>query len=243
MPKTIETAKAEPGIGRLNESRLHAALKARYASQGGATEQLKDRWVCDVCQKDGSIVEIQTGSFGPLYKKVSKLSLYNPVRIVHPIALENTIRTLDAEGHVLRSRKSPKRGSRWEIFNALVYAPLLPLLSNCTIEVLLVAMTELRMDDGKGSWRRKGIRVLDRQLDEVFESIIISRPDDWQQFIPSPLRTKAFTSKDLAREAGIRTALAGKVVYVLAKSGFIMEEKRINRFKGYRWISPSALNS
>jgi hypothetical protein len=235
MPKTTEQKAAEPGIGRLNESRLHAALKARYASQGGSTEQLKDRWVCDVCQRDGTIVEIQTGSFAPLYKKVSQLSLYNPVRIVHPIPLERRIQTLDAAGSILRTRKSPKKGSHWEVFDALVHAPLLPLLPRCTIELLMVGMTEVRIDDGKGSWRRKGIRIMDRILDEVFESVVLSTPDDWQQFVPAPLRSQTFTSGDLAVEAGIRRALAGKVLYVLSKSGFIIEEKRIKRFKGYRW--------
>ena len=242
MQKTTDRANGEPGIGRLNESRLHAALKARYASQGGATEQLRERWVCDVCQKDGTIVEIQTGSFAPLYKKVSQLSLYNPVRIVHPIALERRIQTLDAEGRVLRTRKSPKRGSHWELFDALVYAPLLPLLPQCSVELLLVGMTELRMDDGKGSWRRKGIRILDRVLDEVFESIMLSGREDWQQFIPLALRERPFTSADLAEEAGIRKALAGKAVYVLSKSGFIIEEKRIKRFKGYRWTGNTDLS-
>jgi hypothetical protein len=62
-------------IGRLRESSLHAEVKALYAGLGGSLEFSDGNWVCDARKADGTLVEIQTGNFGPLYRKLSNLNL------------------------------------------------------------------------------------------------------------------------------------------------------------------------
>ena len=77
-------------IGELNEQSLHRALKERYAVAGSDTERAIDGFVADVVT-GGRIVEIQTGGFGPLKGKLSRLLESYPVTLVHPIARDRYI--------------------------------------------------------------------------------------------------------------------------------------------------------
>lgn len=76
-------------IGELNERSLHRALKERYAVAGSETEQVIDGFVTDVVA-GGRIIEIQTGSFGLLRNKLTRLLDAHLVTLVHPIARDGT---------------------------------------------------------------------------------------------------------------------------------------------------------
>ena len=80
-------------IGELNERSLHRALKARYATPGSVTEQAVDGFVADV-MIGGRIVEIHTGSFWPLKKKLPRLLERFAVTLVYPVAQDRYIVTM-----------------------------------------------------------------------------------------------------------------------------------------------------
>ena len=207
-------------IGTRKESSLHRALKLQYSGSGGATEALSGSYVCDACTSKGELIEVQTGSFGPLKEKVANLTKKNKVRIIHPIILRKTIELYDTEGKLLSKRKSPKKGSEWDLFDALIYAPELPLLKNLAIELVLVDITEKRIKDGKGSWRRKGVSIADRFLAAWHNSFILKRPKDYGRFIPFN-KSEQFTAKEFAEKAGINAAMARKALYVLTKIALV----------------------
>ena len=81
-------------IGELNERSLHRALKERYAARGGAVETVVGGYVADVLLGD-RIVEIQTGSFSSLKRKLPRLLAKHPVTLVHPIARDRFIVRMD----------------------------------------------------------------------------------------------------------------------------------------------------
>ena len=86
-----ETRLEKPNaIGELNERSLHRALKARYATPGSVTEQAVDGFVADVLI-GGRIVEIHTGSFWPLKKKLPRLLERFAVTLVYPVAQDRYI--------------------------------------------------------------------------------------------------------------------------------------------------------
>ena len=91
----------QSAIGELNERSLHRALKARYAIPGSVTEQAVDGFVADVVI-GGRIVEIHTGSFWPLKKKLPRLLERFAVTLVYPVAQDRYIVTMptgaDAHG-------------------------------------------------------------------------------------------------------------------------------------------------
>ena len=174
-PRPLQRAehRSVPLIGTKKESSLHRSLKFRYSGSTGTTETLAGSYVCDGQTSEGELIEVQTGSFGPLKEKVKALVSIGKVRIIHPIIAQKHIELYDSSGFLLRRRKSPRKGSAWDLFNALIYAPLLPLLKNLTIELAVVEIVEKRADDGKGSWRRKGVSITDRSLSVWRHSVIL----------------------------------------------------------------------
>ena len=216
-PKKQETVSS---IGTKKESSLHRSLKFRYSGAEGDTETLAGAYVCDGRTSEGELIEVQTGSFGPLKEKVKRLTLKNKVRIIHPVIVQKHIELFDTEGRLLHRRKSPRKGGIWDLFNVLVYAPELPLLKNLTIEVAFVDVVEKRIDDGKGSWRRKGVRIADRFLGAWHESVILKRPKDYCRFIPFE-KNEPFTTRSLGEQAGINAGAARKALYVLTKMGIV----------------------
>jgi hypothetical protein len=209
-----------PDIGTKREGSLHRTLKLRYSGEGGETEVVRGSYVCDGINGDGHMIEVQTGSFAPLKKKIPELLLQGPALIVHPIILRKTIETWDEGGALLRSRRSPRKGSAWDLFDALIHAPELPLLPGLSIELAMVEVTEKRVLDGKGSWRRKGASIVDRSITAYRETIALGAPRDYRFFLPVPAG-ESFTAKGLAAAAGIAPETAGKALYVLSRIGLV----------------------
>ena len=206
-------------IGTKKESSLHRSLKYRYSGDG-ETETLAGSYVCDACTSDGEYIEVQTGSFGPLKEKAKNITKTGKLRIIHPIIAEKTLETRDDKGRLLRRRKSPRKGSEWDLFDALLYAPEIPLYKNLAIELAVVEVIEKRVDDGKGSWRRKGISISDREIGAWHHSVVLKGPKDYYRFVPFK-KNEEFTVRALGEKAGIDVSLARKTLYVLTKMGVV----------------------
>ena len=70
-------------IGQMKESSLHRDLKELYQRRtGGETEVLVDGYIVDL-KCDDMIVEIQTGNFSRLHKKLMLLLVEHQVRVVY----------------------------------------------------------------------------------------------------------------------------------------------------------------
>ncbi|MCL2008264.1 MAG: hypothetical protein FWG77_09285 [Treponema sp.] len=217
-------------IGTKRESSLHRSLKFRYSGDEGEVEASNGVYICDARTEKGEFIEVQTGSFGPLKEKARHLCKKGKLRIIHPIIIQKHIELYDTKGALIHRRKSPRKGNIWDLFKALLYAPELPLLKNLSIELALIEVTEKRIDDGKGSWRRRGVSIADRHLEAWHKSIILKKTGDYYQFIPFKIRER-FTVKDLGKKAGVNTVLARKTLYVLEKMGLAERvEKRGNSY-------------
>jgi hypothetical protein len=219
-------------IGTKNESSLHRALKFR-CSEGRIIEEKCGGYICDTLGPDGEAVEIQTGDFGSLKKKLPDLAARGKVRLVYPVLVNKTLELYDTDGKLLYRKKSPRKGTIWDIFRELVYAPAFVGLKRLTVELALVDATERRCDDGKGSWRRGKISIEDRYLDAWQESIFLKKKADWQRFLP--LKGE-FTAQDLASAAGIRRSLAAKTLYVLEKAGLAVKTGKAGRNRLFRRV-------
>jgi len=209
-------------------------LKYQYAGKGGKTEVSAGEYVADGRRKDGEYIEVQTGSFGPLKNKIKELAACGSVRIIHPVAVKKIIEVYKPGaplGALLYRRKSPLKGSPWDIFNALLSAPLLPLIPGLSIEVVLVDILEKRVKDGKGSWRRKGISLYDKELAACHDSVLLKKPADYLRFIPFK-KKEEFTGSLLAEREGISAITARKALYVLTKMGVVKRKGK----QGRAWV-------
>ncbi|MFN2151290.1 MAG: hypothetical protein ACK2T5_06805 [Anaerolineales bacterium] len=206
-------------IGLLNEKPLHAALKNWVAQPENQVEVAVDGFVIDIIQ-DGVLVEIQTGNFSAIRRKVKRLTENHVVQLVYPIAFEKWI-IKPGEGSEKESRrKSPKRGQVVEVFKELVSFPELLQHPNFSLEVLLIREEEIRRYSGKQGWRRGGWVTEERRLLEVVESHVFRDADDLWTLIPTGLPDQ-FTTSDLAHSMQIPRRLAQQVAYCLRKASVI----------------------
>jgi len=227
-----------PAIGTLNEAPLHAALKAWYAAPGALTEAVVDGYVIDLVQ-DGLLVEIQTGSFGAIRRKLAALTAAgHPVRLVYPVAREKWIVRQGAAPGGDARRRSPRRGTYADLFRELVSFPRLMLHPNFTLEVLLIEEAEFRRFDGRG-WRRRGWAIDRRELLRVLERRLFQTPADLLALLPEAL-ADPFTAGDVARALGVTPRLAGQACYCLREMEAIRADGRRGRAYLYRREKPAA---
>ncbi|MBN1754746.1 hypothetical protein JW877_00895 [bacterium] len=209
-------------IGSLNESALHAALKEWYREPGDQIEVTIDNYVTDL-QRGETLIEIQTSNFASIKSKLKVLLKDYKVILVYPVYKIKWVIMLDPRNEEeIRKRRSPRTGRIWDIFDELLRVHHLLLHHRLSIEVLLTEINEYRCQDNLGSWRRKGVSIVGRELVSVFDKIILSNKEDYLKLLPDNLN-KRFTNKMLAEAAGISIYQARKVSYTLKKISVIKE--------------------
>lgn len=208
-------------IGTKNEKSLHAAIKELYAGRDGMKEVSIEGWIIDIVKED-MLIEIQTKNFSAIGKKIEKLIKNYKLKLVYPIAEIKWITLLSEDGEILSKRKSPKKGKVIDVFDELIRIPKLINEENFYLEVLLVDVNEIRCKDGKGSWRRKGISIIDRELVSINESFIFHGKNDFLLFLPESL-PEVFTSRILCEHLDISVQKSRKAIYCMKKAGMISE--------------------
>ena len=180
-----------------------------------------DGYVVDIVRGD-LLIEVQTKNFSAVREKLRRLVQNHRLRLVFPIAVRKwIIHVAEGSGEVLGRRRSPKRGSLVDLFDELVRIPELMASKRFELEVLLVEVEEVRCADGQGSWRRRGVSILDRRLLRVVNCVRFCSAEDFLRFLPEQL-VQPFTNKDLAACAGVSLRLAQRITYSLRKMGVLL---------------------
>lgn len=227
-------ASVNNGIGTLQENSLHAGLKALYVQPGDSIEAKVDGFIIDIVRGD-LLIEIQTRNFSAIKNKLVRLLENYQVRLVYPIAREKWIVRQDMDGKVLSRRKSPARGRIENVFRELVRIPELVAYSNFCLEVVFVDEEEIRVDDGKGSWWRKGWSIVDTKLVGTAGFHTFCSASDFTALLPKGL-PEVFSVKDVARQSGIPRYLAGKMLYCLRQMNAVQTCGRKGRAYLYQRI-------
>lgn len=222
------------GIGALNESPLHAALKRVAAPPGSQFEVYVGGYVVDAVS-DGLLVEIQTRNFGAMRAKLAALLPEHRVRLVMPIASRRWIVRLHADGSVDR-RRSPKRGVLLGVFAELVALPLLLSDPNFELEIVLTEEDELRRLEPGKAWRRRGWVVVDRRLVGVVERHVVRQPADLLALLPADLPPD-FTTVDLAALGHLPRRVAQQAAYCMAAMGLVARVGKRGNLLVYRILA------
>jgi hypothetical protein len=189
---------------------LHIALQEYYAGADGATEAQLDGYRVDVL-RGGVVYEVQTGSFGAIRRKVEDLAQRHPVVVVFPVAQQKIIVKLaPGTGEILSTRRSPRRGTAWDVVEHLPYLAESLRHENLSLELVMTVVREVRCADGTGSWRRRGVATVGRELVEVVERVRLSTARDFARLLPEDL-PEPFMVSDLAAAAGVNRWLAGRM--------------------------------
>jgi hypothetical protein len=225
----MDSVTKPPAISTLNESPLHASLKAWYARPTDRLEVPVDGYVVDVVRGD-LLIEIQTQNFSAIRDKLSQLTARHAVRLVYPVAQEKWIvKRAKSAGAETRRRKSPKRGTVEQVFTELVSLPQLVARESFSLEVLLIQEEEVRRYVGQRAWRRRGWVVEERRLLDVVGGHRLRSPQDVAALLPAGL-PDPFTTQDLARTMGQTRRLAQQMAYCLREMGAISQVGRRDRF-------------
>lgn len=216
-------------IGTLNEKPLHAALKAWYAEPGDRVEVPVGGFVIDLVRGD-LLIEIQTGSFSAMKRKLAQLLDDHPLRVVYPVAREKWIVRRDAHGAIIGRRKSPKRGAVLDVVGELVSFPALINHPHLTLDVLLIQEDELRCKHEGRAWRRRGWMIEERRLIDVVGQQRFESARDLLALLPDNL-PDPFTTADIAEATARPRRNAQQLAYCLREAGAITQTgKRRNAY-------------
>ncbi|WP_420628864.1 hypothetical protein [Candidatus Leptofilum sp.] len=218
-------------IGTLAEKSLHAGIKEWYGRSTDQFEVKVDGFVIDIVRGE-QLIEIQTRHFGAMKRKLGLLLDNHPVLLLHPIAQEKWIVRETAVGYPISRRKSPKKGQPLDLFSELMRIPHLLPHPNLVVGAVLTQQEEIWRDDGQGSWRRKGWSLHDHRLLDVVEMHTFATPTDLLALLPPDL-PQPFTNKQLAKLAKIRTKLAQRITYTLARCDVIEQVGKDGRSNLY----------
>ncbi len=220
LEAVIARERAQNGIGTLGEKTLHAALKRYLEPREEYTEAAVAGYVADIVREDG-IMEIQTGQFNRLRKKLPVFLKETDVTVVYPIPQIKYIRWMDPEtGVITPPRKSPKTGTVWDVFPELykirdsLYHPRLHL------RLMLFEMTEYRCLNGWSRDRKKGSSRCDRVPSALLSDVTVNAPSDWLLLLPTGLPSP-FTVRQFAAFAHSRLPAAQTACMLLFEAGVL----------------------
>lgn len=230
----VDAPKVEDGIGTYMEKSVHAVLKKYYAPDEEAMEVKAEGFVADICYGD-KIIEIQTKQF---YRLRRKLEAYLPrydVTIVYPVAETLYLQYVDTEtGQVTNRRKSPKKGSIYDVF-AELYAirqylkePGLHLIITC----MEIEEYRMRIPGPRKRWGKRSTPG-DRIPAKLNREYRIESVQDYLMFVPVDL-PEEFTVREFAKAAGIYERLAGITLSILSELGIVERIGKRGRAFVYR---------
>lgn len=214
-------------IGVLREGPLHAALKAELARPGDRLEVPVGRFVIDLVRADGELVEVQTGGFSALGRKLDALLDEHRFRIVYPVAAERRIIRITADGELMSVRRSPRRAGVIDLFDKLVAFPSLLTHPHLTVEVLLLREDHVRADRPALAGHRRRDPG-ERRLVDVLGHVELRGAGDIMRSLPA-LPTGPFSTREFASLVGCRVQLAQRAVYCLRMMGIIEPAGRRGR--------------
>jgi hypothetical protein len=220
-------------IGTLNEGALHAQLKDWYRRPGDRVEEKVGGYVVDIV-RGGLLVEIQTGGFAPLRRKLESLLGEHRVRLVAPVALSRRIVRLSDDGAVLSARRSSRAGRVEDVFARLVSIPALIAHDGFELEVVLTHEDEHRVHRSGRAWRRRGWVVAGRALRSVEGTVRLGSLADVLALLPAGLPA-AFDTAELAAAARCDRRLAQQMTYCLRTAGALERGEKRGRACTYRF--------
>lgn len=221
----INREKNDRRIGTLGEKTVHAVLKYYLERNETLHEQKLISYYADIARKLDNdrieIIEIQTGNFNVLRKKLDCFLTFANVTIVYPIPYKKWIFWIDEEtGEVTKKRKSPKIGSFYMVFPELYKIKTYLKNPNLNIQLLLIDMEEYRLLNGWSKDKKKGSSRYDRIPIVLAEELILQSAEDYEVFISKDL-PEEFTSKEFQKVSKLTLSKAQTALNILYYMGVV----------------------
>jgi len=212
--EVTEKRSVKTGIGTLGEKTLHAVLKRYFEPYEKNHEVSIGGYVADIVGENG-IIEIQTGSFDKIRKKLDLFLSVAQVTVVYPVAYSKWIVRY---GDETRKRKSPKTGSPYEAFRELYRIKQHLRHDNLKICIIMLDIMEYNDPDSRNTGRTKGSPGKDRVPADIREELYIECLRDYNKLVPESL-PQLFTSEHFRKAAGTSIRNARMALNILSFTG------------------------
>lgn len=232
----LSREKEENGFGTLQEKTIHEVIKDFYCYDHDFQEQKRGRYIADIAIGD-EIWEIQTKAFHKLRGKLDAFLKKYHVTVIYPVPVEKKIYWLDQEtGKITGGRRSPKRGSAYDVFRELY--GIRPYLSdpNFSVHVFLMDMEEYKLLNGWSRDKKRGSSRYDRLPGGLRDIVRLESRSDYLYFLPDSL-PEEFTSPDLAKCAHISGDTARTCLLILRDLGIVALIGKKGRLNLHRIVS------
>ena len=212
---------ADGGIGTLAEHKLHQTLKYYVQPDNTLHEIKRASFVCDAVTENG-VFEIQTRGFDRLRKKLDVLLQEGAFTVVYPMIGEKRLLTTELSTGEIKIRKSPVKGSLYELFRELYritdYIP----HKNFRLRIVTVKADEHRLRDSTVKRRKGEPRYLktERVPTALLGDETYCAPSDYAKFLPDGL-TDEFTTKEFSALSGLHQDDCSLVLRVLMRIGIL----------------------
>lgn len=221
------------GIGTLQEKTIHAVLKEFYAPDENMQEISIGRFVADI-YTGSDIMEIQTGHFDNLRRKLDSFLSDYPVTVIYPVPRIKYLIWVDTEtGECSKPRKSTVKGSVYRAFYELYKIKKYLSNPNLRLRFPYLELEEHRLLDGWSRDKKKGSHRYDRIPKTFLGEVRIESLNDYLQLLPADL-PEPFTAAEFGKAVGERKETAAKVVHVLNYLGVIERDENRGRAYTYR---------
>lgn len=220
--EVLEKERVRLGIGTLSEKTVHAVLKKYLVPDEKCHEIKCGRYVADILI-DGEIMEIQTANFNRLRDKLKEFLEDKEVTIVYPIPHIKWLIWIDEKtGELSEKRRSPKKGSYYEVFHELYKIKMFLNSPNLHFRLILMDVEEYRLLNGYSLDKKRGSHRYDRIPVELVEDKLLNSPEDFKELVPKEL-SQTFSVKMFQKATKLSLKKAGTAVHVLAHMGVIKQ--------------------
>lgn len=209
------------GIGTLGEKALHAIIKSYYCDNKDNQEVEICGFVADVFLEN-KIIEIQTGSFEKLNKKLEKFLESYEVTVVYPVPRVKNIIWIDPEsGDVVSKNKSTKKGTGIELLYEASKIRKFINNNNLNLEILLIDVDEYKLLDGYGPDKKIRCTKLYKMPTSLHSWINIKDGSDIKKLLPPEISNGRFTFSDFEKMTKLRGRRARYSLNALIAYGVI----------------------
>lgn len=200
-------------IGTYKERSQHLLLKLYYEPDTSFHEVGFGGHIADI-MRDGEIVEIQTGSFAPLVKKLAVFLPEKQVKIVYPCPVKRRICWVSPEtGETSCGVYRNYSKKRYSVLPKLLRISELFSSENLSVDVVLTVVTEFRMLDGYGIDKKKRATKTDTVPDEISDIVTLKTPSDVASFLE--LKSgETLTQSEISKRFGF----GGRKLWMAVKS-------------------------
>ena len=208
------------GIGTLAEKTMHNILKNYYSGSEDFQEIPVNEFVADIYM-DEHIIEIQTGNFNKLRKKLDSFLEEYKVTIVYPVVYNRYITYIDKEtGTLSEKRKSTRKDTYYTAFKELYKIKTYLNHPNLTLRLLMLEADEYKLENPNLKNKRRRAEKYDIVPSKILDEMVIECSRDFIQLIPVELEDN-FTAKDFASAAKIHVSYAQLILNIFHYLGIV----------------------